>query len=439
MKNSELLSDITKWRLWGRWVFSTFGNAPWNYFSRGSHFKELNLPNDFTGSAVNIDGYVYALESDHGIFERFITDKIQNDISWFDAFFAACESNLAALGELRGKPDLRTLIRLYEDLACNSMIIHFCDKGLEPLIPELGLSAGLSSTDIVHLLVPHKPTIMMQYKSALRDIPDSKIDDLLKEYQWVSSNYLGGVRLTREDIIREKQHGEKEPEIVHFDISTLSERNRQQFLVIQKLIYYRSVNAETLNRSLNWHWEAFDALAAKYGLTRADLEQFAPYEIVDLMDTGNLPQGFDSRAIRNGMSCVDGDFTLYYGPALDEMLKVFEQRVDTKEKTVSGRIAFKGKVRGIVRIIQQIQDLQKISEGDIIIANETMPEYIVGMKKAAAFVTNQGGITSHAAIVAREMSKPCIIGTRVATKVFKDGDLVEVDAEKGVVSLLSNK
>ena len=60
------------------------------------------------------------------------------------------------------------------------------------------------------------------------------------------------------------------------------------------------------------------------------------------------------------------------------------------------------------------------------------------MKKAGAFVTNEGGITCHAAIVAREMKKPCIIGTKIATKVLKDGDLVEVDAENGVVRVIKH-
>ena len=55
------------------------------------------------------------------------------------------------------------------------------------------------------------------------------------------------------------------------------------------------------------------------------------------------------------------------------------------------------------------------------------------MHKAAAFVTDAGGILSHAAITAREMKKPCVIGTQIATKVFKDGDFIEVDANKGIV------
>ena len=61
------------------------------------------------------------------------------------------------------------------------------------------------------------------------------------------------------------------------------------------------------------------------------------------------------------------------------------------------------------------------------------------MKKSAAIVSDEGGITSHAAIVSRELKIPCVIGTKIATKVFKDGDLVEVDANKGIVRLVSRK
>ena len=63
----------------------------------------------------------------------------------------------------------------------------------------------------------------------------------------------------------------------------------------------------------------------------------------------------------------------------------------------------------------------------------TRPEFLPLMKKAKAIITDEGGITCHAAIVSRELGIPCIIGTKIATKVLKDNDLVEVDAEKGIV------
>ena len=68
----------------------------------------------------------------------------------------------------------------------------------------------------------------------------------------------------------------------------------------------------------------------------------------------------------------------------------------------------------------------------------TTPEFVPAMLKAAAIITDEGGITCHAAIVAREMKKPCIIGTKIATKVLKDGDLVEVNADNGVVKLVKS-
>jgi len=69
----------------------------------------------------------------------------------------------------------------------------------------------------------------------------------------------------------------------------------------------------------------------------------------------------------------------------------------------------------------------------------TRPDYITGIRQAAAIVTNEGGITCHAAIVARELGIPCVIATKIATEVLKDGDIVEVNANHGVVTLLNKK
>ena len=63
----------------------------------------------------------------------------------------------------------------------------------------------------------------------------------------------------------------------------------------------------------------------------------------------------------------------------------------------------------------------------------TRPELVPAMKKAAAIVTDEGGLTSHAAIVSRELGIPCVVGTKISTKIFKDGDLVEVNANHGSV------
>ncbi|MBU0471296.1 MAG: DUF2683 family protein [Nanoarchaeota archaeon] len=103
---------------------------------------------------------------------------------------------------------------------------------------------------------------------------------------------------------------------------------------------------------------------------------------------------------------------------------------------LKGQIGCLGKATGIVKKIIRPSDMSKMNEGDILVSIATDPDIVPAMKKAAAIVTEQGGVTSHAAIVARELGIPCVIGTKIATKVFKDGDLVEVDANKGIVRKL---
>ena len=101
-----------------------------------------------------------------------------------------------------------------------------------------------------------------------------------------------------------------------------------------------------------------------------------------------------------------------------------------------GLTACMGKGVGTVKIIKSAKEVDKVNEGDILVAVMTRPDYVPAMKKAAAIVTDEGGVTSHAAIVARELNKPCVIGTKIATKVLKDGMTVEVNADHGLVSIL---
>ena len=108
-------------------------------------------------------------------------------------------------------------------------------------------------------------------------------------------------------------------------------------------------------------------------------------------------------------------------------------------KNIMGRTAFKGRARGKVRIILNKYNITNLKKGEILVAAMTTPEYIPAMKKSVAFITDEGGVTCHAAIIAREMKKPCIISTKIATKVLHDGDLVEVDAEKGSVKIIERK
>jgi pyruvate,water dikinase len=99
-------------------------------------------------------------------------------------------------------------------------------------------------------------------------------------------------------------------------------------------------------------------------------------------------------------------------------------------------VASKGKATGIVKVINKVSEFAHFQKGDILVSAMTRPEFLPIMEKAAAIVTDEGGITSHAAIVSRELGIPCIIGTQTATRVLKTGQKVQVDALKGIVSVL---
>lgn len=117
--------------------------------------------------------------------------------------------------------------------------------------------------------------------------------------------------------------------------------------------------------------------------------------------------------------------------------KLYTEEVQKNEQTVTGQCAFAGKVRGRVKIVLVRDDIKKMNRGDVLVSQATSPDLIEAMKKASAIVTNVGGLICHAAITSRELKIPCVVGTHDATTVFQDGDLVEVDALKGIVKKLT--
>ncbi len=131
----------------------------------------------------------------------------------------------------------------------------------------------------------------------------------------------------------------------------------------------------------------------------------------------------------------------YSGDEAKEVAKrELKELYEIKETDViKGTIANLGKARGTARIlnandVEKTRELRKnFKKGEILITQMTQPNIMDIASRASALVTDEGGMLSHAAIISREMKIPCIVGTKVATKVLKDGDLVEVDANKGIV------
>lgn len=107
-----------------------------------------------------------------------------------------------------------------------------------------------------------------------------------------------------------------------------------------------------------------------------------------------------------------------------------------KASELVGTVACPGKAKGRVKIINLPEEMGQMKAGDIMVAHTTFPSLVPAMKKASAIITDDGGITCHAAIVSRELKIPCIVGTKIATQALKDGDLVVVDAAKGIIKLI---
>jgi pyruvate,water dikinase len=137
---------------------------------------------------------------------------------------------------------------------------------------------------------------------------------------------------------------------------------------------------------------------------------------------------------------LNGELACFYGEGyfrkIRSLLNIKAGETPEGIQEISGLVASPGIMRGRVKIVKEKKDMNKILPGDILVATTTRPELMPAIRRCAAIITDAGGITSHAAIVSREFKIPCIVNTKIATQVLKDGDMVEVNANKGVVKIL---
>ena len=124
----------------------------------------------------------------------------------------------------------------------------------------------------------------------------------------------------------------------------------------------------------------------------------------------------------------------------DQAINKFKKELSVgkikKGREVKGIIASRGIAKGRVKVVYTNKDLDKVKKGDILVAAVTRQDFVPAMRKAKAIVTDEGGIICHTAIISRELNIPCIVGAKIATQVLKDGQLIEVDANKGIVQII---
>ena len=297
-------------------------------------------------------------------------------------------------------------------------------------------------------------------KKLLVDHP--KLDNLLNKHEenfiWVPYNY-NSIWWTKKDFIKRlkkelsnnpekklkslidfyKQLSQKQRKI--YKELRVDKKHKELFEAIQTNSYLIDRKKEVYTKSHFYiNKSLIPEIAKRIGLVFNEVTLLIPKEIKRALLQKKIPSKKLLRERWDFLTVImsKGKYEIYQGESAKEFLRKikFEVKEADKVEEIKGTTAMQGRTKGIVRVLMNAKELHKMRKGNILVTFMTTPDFIFGVKKAAALVTNEGGLTCHAAIISRELGIPCIVGTKIATQVLKDGDLVEVDADKGVVKIL---
>jgi phosphoenolpyruvate synthase/pyruvate phosphate dikinase len=286
----------------------------------------------------------------------------------------------------------------------------------------------------------------------------SSLQQHLVEYAWINTDDVFGSPWTEADLLARLQY------LLHKDCrerlrtaqykQLQRERQREQILrelpvdgelltlvtIARENAHLRTHRTEVYVRTLYEASSLLTEAARRVGLSYQDALYCSIDELLAALLSERPIAVHELNRRKAGMAyvMVDRKLQCFFGEdaiRLAEEAGVTEVSVLHRE-ALTGAIANMGIARGVVKVVHDISELGKVEEGDVLVASMTIPEFVPAMEKAAAFVTDEGGITCHAAIVSRELDIPCIIGVEIASRTLHDGDFVEVDANNGVIRVL---
>ncbi len=411
------------WTLWGTWNNTALFSSAFLNLSNSSIKKELNL--SIKGDAKFLKGNYYVLEEDLDILRKLAIDSIEGDGSYLKKLFSICDRMTEDFSKLENKGNLKEFIPNMVELACLTDVIELTAMVVDSYFQKVVEGKGESFNEFASSIKPSRKTPLMIYFEELKKVNEDNIEEFVKKFSWVGTHALEGVGgLTKEKVIEELKQLTNEIEV---SSEELKKKFPSIYWVASELMFQRSNIMETQNKVGFSYWDSLIELGKKHNLNLNETTSLTWTELLRLIDQGILPEGVRSRGKNFGLIAMDGGCNVIVGEELEEEMNKHKVVIDKNISSIKGVIAHPGKVIGTVKILGESKDTFKVKEGDIIVAPETTVDYVLAMRRASAFVTNQGGITSHAAIISRELKKPCVIGTKIATKIFKDGDLIEVD------------
>jgi len=363
-----------------------------------------------------------------------------------DLFINQCETCSFILIPLSIQPWLES--RLREELKKKAPD----DKTAEGYFTELCTPIKknfhvLEQEEILKIALEHKKTGKLDLQ---------RINDYIDRYGSITYKYGIGTAWTADEVAERV----KEMDDPALKLESLSETHVQGDLratqILQELgnspeladaiktvrsyVWFRTFRTDAISHSLANALPLFEEIGKRNGLTAAEILECFPSEILTF--TFPSRQTIHQRQDLSILQGRDGKLYYEYGERAAKLIREVKTISGFKESSAEqadelrGNIAFKGRVRGTARIVLSNSELRKVNKGDVLIACMTTPDFITAMERACAFVTDEGGILCHAAIISREMKKPCVIGTKNATKSIHDGDLVEVDADQGIVRII---
>ena len=210
--------------------------------------------------------------------------------------------------------------------------------------------------------------------------------------------------------------------------------------LINRFVYLRTCTAETSDRFFFWiRKNLLSVIADRYGIDRDELLLMSPGEVDEVFEGYSLTFREKSKR-RSGELIVinDGESSVYYSSAAYSVLKKLRP-VKTDEGALKGDVACPGEVTAKVKIVNNFSDALCVEDGCILVAPMTTPSITSALDGACGIITDEGGISCHAAIIAREYAIPCLVGTKIATSVLKDGMTVHLDCASGGVTILEEK
>lgn len=426
-KAEEILA--TKWHHLGKWIEPALAAEVWlEYASVAQQFFAQKLD----GKILYLNGDFFLSQHDSDIFQNESYEAAKNHTkAFFETIYATVKDVAAKLvDEVAMTDSVSGFLEKYKELTGVWMPLNNIAAGIEKYVQEVnpaafGLAVGY---------VDEKPWTLQQIDEmkSLSLSDEVAIKNHVEKYQWLGTHHFNINELTVEGL-HERIKQEETKTSADKDVSQVLDEETAYLVWLLNVIGYARFRAAETSGYTTFHFKKhLEALAQKHGLTYEDIVEHTMAEIASDSITKQTAR---TRKEHTGFY-FDGDEHILSKEDVVKCLAALIKTESNDTTQVKGLCAQVGKATGKVKIVTRQDQMDGFEEGMVLVAYETTPDIIFAMQKCSAIVTDFGGLTSHAAIVARELKKPCIVGTKNATKVFKDGDMVEVDADAGVVRIV---